>query len=79
MFTEHFVNNLLQDEEAFFRDYAESHKKLSELGFTPPCSAASCTSRRKPKSLLMQTAAGVAVAAAVVAWAYLCESNKRMG
>ena len=22
-----------QDERAFFRDYAESHKKLSELGF----------------------------------------------
>jgi L-ascorbate peroxidase len=69
----------LQDEEAFFRDYAESHKKLSELGFTPPRSAFSCKSGNKQKSLLVQAAAGVAVAAAVVAWAYLCESNKNIG
>ncbi|GJN38462.1 hypothetical protein PR202_gb27502 [Eleusine coracana subsp. coracana] len=64
-------------EEAFFRDYAESHKKLSELGFTPSRST-SCKSCDKPK-MLMQAAAGVAVAAAVAAWAYLCESKKTMG
>lgn len=29
-------NLLWQDEDAFFTDYAVSHKKLSELGFTPP-------------------------------------------
>nr|CAB3497598.1 unnamed protein product [Digitaria exilis] len=33
---QHFANLHLQDEEAFFRDYAESHKKLSELGSMPP-------------------------------------------
>lgn len=27
-----------QDKDAFFRDYAVSHKKLSELGFSPPSS-----------------------------------------
>ncbi|KAF0892835.1 hypothetical protein E2562_018628 [Oryza meyeriana var. granulata] len=68
-----------KDEDAFFRDYAESHKKLSELGFTPPRSAFIYKSCQKLKSLLMQTAAGVAVAAAVVAWAYTSESNKKLG
>lgn len=28
----------MQDEEKFFKDYAESHKKLSELGFSPSSS-----------------------------------------
>ncbi|GJN38468.1 hypothetical protein PR202_gb27509 [Eleusine coracana subsp. coracana] len=73
----HYVELYANDEEAFFRDYAESHKKLSELGFTPARST-SCKSCDKPK-MLMQAAAGVAVAAAVAAWAYLCESKKMMG
>ncbi|NP_001148710.1 APx3 - Peroxisomal Ascorbate Peroxidase [Zea mays] len=66
-----------KDEDAFFRDYAESHKKLSELGFTPPRSCLSSRSANKHKSLLVQAAAGLAVATAVVAWAYLCESNNK--
>ncbi|KAJ1270331.1 hypothetical protein BS78_06G045700 [Paspalum vaginatum] len=70
-----YVEQYAKDEEAFFRDYAESHKKLSELGFKPP---RSYKSGNKQKSLLVQAAAGVAVAAAVVAWAYLCESNNKM-
>ncbi|CAL5035576.1 unnamed protein product [Urochloa decumbens] len=74
-----YVEKYAKDEEDFFRDYAESHKKLSELGFTPPRSAFSCKSGSKQKSLLVQAAAGVAVAAAVVAWAYLCETNKKIG
>ncbi|CAD6261336.1 unnamed protein product [Miscanthus lutarioriparius] len=72
-----YVELYAKDEEAFFRDYAESHKKLSELGFTPPRSSFTCKSGNKQKSLLVQAAAGVAVAAAVVSWAYLCESNKK--
>ncbi|OAY63386.1 putative L-ascorbate peroxidase 3 [Ananas comosus] len=31
-----YVEQYAKDEDAFFKDYAESHKKLSELGFTPP-------------------------------------------
>lgn len=36
--TEDFLLTCIwQDEDAYFRDYAVSHKKLSELGFiTPP-------------------------------------------
>ncbi|KAL8151742.1 hypothetical protein V2J09_021550 [Rumex salicifolius] len=34
-----YVKLYAKDEEAFFRDYAASHKKLSELGFTPPLKA----------------------------------------
>ncbi|KAL3720561.1 hypothetical protein ACJRO7_005385 [Eucalyptus globulus] len=30
-----YVELYAEDEEAFFKDYARSHKKLSELGFTP--------------------------------------------
>lgn len=71
------LSTLSQDEDAFFRDYAESHKKLSELGFTPPRSCLSSRSANKHKSLLVQAAAGLAVATAVVAWAYLCESNNK--
>lgn len=74
-----YVELYAKDEDAFFREYAESHKKLSELGFTPPHSTFTCKSGERTKYLLMQTAAGVAVAAAVVAWAYLCESNTKLG
>ncbi|KAG6711896.1 hypothetical protein I3843_05G073300 [Carya illinoinensis] len=34
----HYVELYAKEEEAFFRDHAESHKKLSELGFTPSSS-----------------------------------------
>ncbi|KAG8064041.1 hypothetical protein GUJ93_ZPchr0004g39866 [Zizania palustris] len=75
-----YVKLYAKDEDAFFRDYAESHKKLSELGFTPPLSALSYKSCQKSKSqLMMQTAAGVAVAAALVALVYLSEFNQKLG
>ncbi|KAK6916715.1 hem peroxidase [Dillenia turbinata] len=65
-----FVELYAKDEDAFFRDYAESHKKLSELGFTPP-SASRVTI--KDSTLLAQGAVGVAVAAAVVVLSYFYE------
>lgn len=70
----------MQDEDAFFRDYAESHKKLSELGFKPPRAAALAykSSGGNMKGLLTRTATMVAVAAAVVAWAYLHGPNKKL-
>lgn len=71
-----YVELYAKDEEAFFKDYAESHKKLSELGFTPRTStAAKCDV--KAGAILAQSAVGVAVAATVVVLTYLYEISKR--
>nr|BAD34382.1 putative peroxisome type ascorbate peroxidase [Oryza sativa Japonica Group] len=71
-----FVDHYAKDEDAFFKDYAESHKKLSELGFAPRSSAKSDGSTAA--ATLAQSAFGVAVAAAVVVIAgYLYESSKK--
>ena len=64
-----------QDEEEFFKDFAGSHKKLSELGFT---SSSSSKIIPKDSTILAQGAVGVAVAAAVVILGYLYEARKRM-
>ncbi|CAA2987428.1 L-ascorbate peroxidase 3, peroxisomal [Olea europaea subsp. europaea] len=64
----------LGDEDAFFKDYAESHKKLSELGFTPPSGSKPII---KDGTVLAQSAVGVAVAAAVVILSYLYEVRKK--
>ncbi|KAI9165000.1 hypothetical protein LWI28_005842 [Acer negundo] len=58
-----------KDEDAFLTDYALSHKKLSELGFSPPSSGF---------KVLAQGAVGVAVAAALVIFCYLYEFNRRV-
>ncbi|KAL0424898.1 UNVERIFIED_CONTAM: L-ascorbate peroxidase 3 [Sesamum radiatum] len=52
-----YVNLYAKDEEAFFKDYAASHKRLSELGFSPLSSLASG---------LKKTLTAVAVAATLV-------------
>ncbi|XP_068645607.1 L-ascorbate peroxidase 3-like [Aristolochia californica] len=69
-----YVELYAKDEDAFFRDYAESHKKLSELGFTP----SSSKFYLKTSTILAQSAVGVAVAAAVVVLSYFYEVNKRI-
>jgi L-ascorbate peroxidase len=66
---------LPQDEDAFFKDYAESHKKLSELGFVPH--SASAKPDLPTGVVLAQGAFGVAVAAAVVIAGYLYEASKK--
>ncbi|KAK8518686.1 hypothetical protein V6N13_018035 [Hibiscus sabdariffa] len=71
-----YVELYAKDEDAFFQDYAESHKKLSELGFTP--SSARSKSIIKDSTVLAQSAVGVAVAAAVVILSYLYEVRKKM-
>ncbi|KAL1554441.1 L-ascorbate peroxidase 3 [Salvia divinorum] len=68
-----YVELYAKDEDAFFRDYTESHKKLSELGFTPP----GAKTIVKDGTILAQSAFGVAVAAAVVIAGYLYEARKR--
>ncbi|KAL1820594.1 hypothetical protein ACET3Z_015463 [Daucus carota] len=57
-----YVELYAHDEEKFFEDYAESHKKLSELGFSPPPSSCSRTTNLK----LKYTVIGGVVAAVVV-------------
>lgn len=70
-----FGSITLQDEDAFFKDYAVSHKKLSELGFTPSSSVKEAV---KTSTLVAQSAVGVAVAAAVVILSYLYEVRKKV-
>ncbi|KAK4490486.1 hypothetical protein RD792_001163 [Penstemon davidsonii] len=64
-----YVNLYAKDEDAFFRDYAASHKKLSELGFNPP----SCL-----RPILKKTIISVAVASTVAILSYLYEINRRI-
>ncbi|OVA19838.1 heme peroxidase [Macleaya cordata] len=68
----HYVELYAKDEDAFFRDYAIAHKKLSELGFAPSSSA----SKVKSSTVLAQSAVGVAVAATVVVLSYLYEARR---
>lgn len=65
-----------QDEDAFFTDYAASHKKLSELGFTPPSSG--LMGDAKSRKIWAQSAVGVAVAAAVVILSYFYEIHRKI-
>ncbi|EPS74288.1 peroxisomal ascorbate peroxidase, partial [Genlisea aurea] len=65
-----YVELYAKDEEVFFRDYAESHKKLSELGFTPGVVV-------RDGTVIAQGAVGIAVAAAVVVSSYLFEARKK--
>ncbi|KAI5071054.1 hypothetical protein GOP47_0013305 [Adiantum capillus-veneris] len=77
-----YVERYAQDEELFFKDYAESHKKLSELGFRSP-SDTSVPSKgdvkdliSSPTTVLAQSAVGVVVTAAVVIVGYLYEARR---
>ncbi|KAJ4964437.1 hypothetical protein NE237_024376 [Protea cynaroides] len=71
----HYVELYAKDEDAFFKDYAESHKKLSELGFTPKSSGSK--TEVTSSTILAQSAVGVAVAAAVVILSYFYEAHRR--
>ncbi|GAA0154353.1 hypothetical protein LIER_12357 [Lithospermum erythrorhizon] len=70
-----YVELYAKDEEAFFEDYAESHKKLSELGFTQPSSCIQEAVRKG--AVLAQVAVGVAVAGTVVILSYFYEINRK--
>ncbi|KAL5788847.1 hypothetical protein ACOSP7_005796 [Xanthoceras sorbifolium] len=69
-----YVELYAKDEDAFFKDYATSHKKLSELGFSPSGSRKIVTD----STIIAQSAVGVAVAAAVVILGYFYEVRIRM-
>ncbi|CAL1410243.1 unnamed protein product [Linum trigynum] len=72
-----FVDLYAKDEDAFFKDYAAAHKRLSELGFTPGPGSSASTVMPLDGIVLAQSAVGVAVAAAVVIFSYLYEVRKR--
>ncbi|KAF8405411.1 hypothetical protein HHK36_010317 [Tetracentron sinense] len=72
----HYVELYAKDEDAFFRDYAVSHKALSELGFTPSSSGSKVDANNS--TILAQSAVGVAVAAAVVILSYFYEVHRRI-
>jgi L-ascorbate peroxidase len=69
-----YVDLYAKDEDAFFKDYAESHKKLSELGFR---SSGPTKSDLTSGAVLAQSAFGVAVAAGVVILGYLYEASRK--
>ncbi|KAG8644051.1 L-ascorbate peroxidase 3 isoform X1 [Manihot esculenta] len=71
-----YVELYAKDEDAFFRDYAVSHKKLSELGFAGSSSGSKAIV--KNSTVLAQSAVGVVVAAAVVIVSYLYEVRKKL-
>ncbi|CAE5985043.1 unnamed protein product [Arabidopsis arenosa] len=73
-----YVELYAKDEDGFFRDYAESHKKLSELGFTPTDSVTKEETQRIITLELKLSKLGVAVVAAVVAFSCFSEIHKRM-
>jgi L-ascorbate peroxidase len=64
----------LQDEDTFFKDYAESHKKLSELGFR---SSGPTKSDLTSGAVLAHSAFGVAVAAGIMILGYLYEASRK--
>lgn len=79
-----YVELYAQDENAFFKDYAESHKKLSELGFRSPVPNSTPRESTKdlfvsPTTLLAQSAVGVAVTAAVIILGYIYEARRKVG
>ncbi|KAK9990143.1 hypothetical protein SO802_025128 [Lithocarpus litseifolius] len=62
-----YVELYAKDEDAFFSDYAVSHKKLSELGFNPPSLGAAKSSARIV----------VALAAVLVLFGYLFDIYRK--
>jgi L-ascorbate peroxidase len=82
-----FVELYARDEDVFFRDYAESQKKLSELGcvHTSPAFATQSASSKSSADayqsnavILGQAAIGVGVAGFVVVLSYLYEAKRRI-
>ncbi|MED6108457.1 L-ascorbate peroxidase 3 [Stylosanthes scabra] len=63
-----YVELYKNDEDAFFADYAVSHKKLSELGFNP---------NRPSDSRIVHGVIGFLVASTVVVLGYLIEFNRK--
>ncbi|WOL16787.1 hypothetical protein Cni_G25575 [Canna indica] len=70
-----YVQLYAEDEDAFFKHYAESHKKLSELGFTPP---KTCSSEGNTNSILLHGAIAVALGALVLVLNHIYEIDEKM-
>ena len=75
----------LQNEGAFLKDYAMSHKKLSELGFRSSSSSSDEVAKNwltptevGVKSLLTPSVVGVAVTAILIVLSYFYEVRRRI-
>ncbi|KAK6922573.1 hem peroxidase [Dillenia turbinata] len=73
-----YVKLYADNEEAFFKDYAASHKKLSELGFTQETTVPPSKFAGVNTTVLAQGAVAVIVAAAVVFLSYYYHSHRRV-
>ncbi|KAI3922616.1 hypothetical protein MKX01_006305 [Papaver californicum] len=77
-----YVKRYAENENEFFKDYAVSHKKLSELGFTPKSSCPAIhhniVEAAKNSALVQQSALVVAIAAAMVILSYFFEVHRRV-
>ncbi|EFJ15007.1 hypothetical protein SELMODRAFT_271672 [Selaginella moellendorffii] len=79
-----YVDLYAKDEDAFFKDYAESHKKLSELGckHTSPAfgnakASLAVDSHASTATVLAHSAFGLAVSAIVVVLSYAYEVRRK--
>ncbi|GAQ83478.1 ascorbate peroxidase [Klebsormidium nitens] len=72
------VEKYAKDEDVFFKEYAESHKKLSELGckYTAPQYFDSTADPTSSAALLYSSGIGVIATAIVAVAAYAYESSK---
>ncbi|KAI7737951.1 hypothetical protein M8C21_015144 [Ambrosia artemisiifolia] len=69
-----YVELYAKDKEAFFEDYAESHKKLSELGYFQP-SYCYPKSNTATATLLVQYVVGIAAVVAAVILSFFWKST----
>ncbi|OVA19607.1 heme peroxidase [Macleaya cordata] len=76
----HYVELYAKNEDAFFGDYAVSHKKFSELGFTPNSSSEDhkVVERSRTTVLVQRFLPVAAISAAVVVLSYLFEVHRRV-
>ncbi|CAI5494591.1 unnamed protein product [Closterium sp. Naga37s-1] len=77
-----FVELYAKDEEAFFRDYASAHKKMSELGCKDTSPAfwetdAAAKETVSASTILAQSAFGAVVTAGVLVLGYLYELRRK--
>eukprot|EP00475_Leptophrys_vorax_P033198 TRINITY_DN51963_c0_g1_i1.p1 TRINITY_DN51963_c0_g1~~TRINITY_DN51963_c0_g1_i1.p1 ORF type:complete len:296 (+),score=30.30 TRINITY_DN51963_c0_g1_i1:256-1143(+) len=78
-----FVELYAKDQEAFFRDYAAAHKKMSELGCkdTSPAfweAAAAAKETISGSTILAQSAVGLIATGAVLVLGYLYEMRRKV-
>lgn len=75
----HYAELYAKDEDEFFKDYAESHKKLTELGFRQPHVGCFSTSIKSTNTIAQNgVAVTIAIAASIVIFSYFYEVTRKM-